>query len=117
MRFGSDSEGPCLAEVGSQVRRKDPTMRRTVRRPFRGEWGSGSGSHANDGRFDEEWPTARPPPRPPPRPPMGAKLRGPTVGRWKWEVFDSDEDRSSGNLFASSSVVAKYQNMTASQIE
>ena len=59
------------------MRRKEPTMRRTVRRPFRGEWGSGSGSHANDGRFDEEWPAARPPPRSP----LGAKLRGPTVGR------------------------------------
>ena len=39
----------CLADVGSHVTRKEPTMRTMVRRPFRGEW-SGC-SHANDGRF------------------------------------------------------------------
>ena len=39
----------CLADVGSHVRRKEPTMRTMVKSPFRGEW-SGC-SHANDGRF------------------------------------------------------------------
>ena len=68
LKFEWSFSSPCLADVGSHVTRKEPTMRTMVRRPFRGEC-SGC-SHANDGRLA-------------PPPPLVAKLRGPKVGRCK----------------------------------